>query len=65
MPRRDDPIAYEAEMGRPPARLPDDHPYAWQWEYRGTKAEREDMLERLELGKPEEPIVIAGQEEMF
>ena len=69
MPRRDDPLTYEAEMGRPPTRLPDDHPDAWQWAYRGTKAERETMLERLGGLCPEapvdEPVVIDGQEELF
>jgi hypothetical protein len=40
---------YEEVVGRPPPpRLPDDHPYAWQWEYRGTKDEREELLERLD-----------------
>lgn len=50
-------------MGRPPANLPDDHPDRWQWDYRGTKAEREALVERLDLG--EAPVVIEGQEEMF
>lgn len=38
---------YEDNVGKPPANLPDDHPDKWQWEYRGTKAERELLLERL------------------
>ena len=60
---RDPEREYEKEMGRPAARLPDDHPDAWQWDYRGTKAEREEMIDRLGLG--DEPVVIEGQEELF
>lgn len=37
---------YRAEVGDP-RNLPDDHPDKWQWDYRGTKAERETLLERL------------------
>ena len=53
---------YEAEQGRPASRLPDDHPDAWQWSYRGTKAERETLLASL---IEEEPSVIEGQEQLF
>jgi hypothetical protein len=38
---------YEAAVGREPARLPEDHPDAWQWEYRGSRQERDELLERL------------------
>lgn len=51
---------YEEEKGRPPSRIPDDHPYFWQWEYDGKN--REVLLERL--GLEEEPAVIEGQEEL-
>ena len=45
---------YEEVVGRPPPpRLPDDHPFAWQWEYRGTKEEREGLLDLLDP-QPEE-----------
>lgn len=64
MPRRDDAAFYEKEMGRPPTLLPDDHPDRWQWDYRGTKAEREELLDRLDLSD-EAPVVLDGQEEMF
>lgn len=37
---------YVAEHGAP-RNLPDDHPDRWQWEYRGTRDERETLLERL------------------
>jgi hypothetical protein len=59
--------AYERNVGHPPRNLPDDHPDRWQWEYRGTKAEREGLLERLGLPVEEElpPAVIDGQEELF
>jgi hypothetical protein len=46
---------YEKAMGRRPTRLPDDHPDAWQWDYRGTKEERDQLLELLSQGAPEEP----------
>lgn len=44
---------YEEELGRPPRNLPDDHPDRWQWEYRGSKEEREELLDRL---SPELPV---------
>lgn len=65
-PRKDEKLAaeYEQEVGHPPRNLPDDHPDKWQWEYTGTKAEREELRERL--GLPEEPpAVVEGQEELF
>jgi hypothetical protein len=65
MPRRDDPLTYEAEMGKAPARLPDEHPDAWQWAYRGTKAERTELAETLGLGEQDAPVVIDGQEDLF
>lgn len=56
---------YEANVGRPPTSLPDDHPYKWQWDYRGTKKEREQLPELLGWEDEGEPVVIDGQEEMF
>lgn len=56
---------YRQVTGREPARLPEDHPDAWQWEYAGSKADREELLERLALHEEDEPVVIEGQEEMF
>lgn len=57
--------AYLQNVGKPHANLPEDHPDHWQWEYRGTAAEREEMKIRLGLVEPEDPVVIEGQEEMF
>lgn len=37
---------YEAEVG-PVRNLPEDHPDRWQWDYRGSKDERDDLLSRL------------------
>ena len=57
---------YEEEKGRPPSRLPDDHPYAWQWSYRGGKAEFEQRMRELGLLREEgAPAKIDGQEELF
>lgn len=50
---------YEKEFGREPeTRFPDDP----DWNYRGSKAEREEMEQRFGFG--EEPVVIEGQEEL-
>lgn len=38
---------YVGNVGREPENLPNDHPDLWQWLYRGTKTEREYLLERL------------------
>lgn len=38
---------YRDNVGRDPRNLPDDHPDRWQWEYRGTREEREQLLDRL------------------
>jgi hypothetical protein len=38
---------YEENVGRPPQNLPDDHPDRWQWEYAGSKEERDELLKRL------------------
>lgn len=51
---------YEQEVGKPPENLPEDHPYRWQWDYRGTKEDRERLAELL--GEPEE---IEGQDALF
>lgn len=54
--------AYEENVGRPPRNLPEDHPDRWQWEYRGTRAERESLLGRL-LGEEIEEDEPPSQEE--
>jgi hypothetical protein len=57
---------YEAAQGRPPSRLPDDHPDAWQWAYRGGKAEYEERMGELGLlAQTGAPVKIDGQEELF
>lgn len=58
---------YREVVGKDPDALPDDHPYRWQWDYRGTKGEREELLERLELEDPDDtaPVVIDGQTDLF
>lgn len=43
MPRLED--KYRDEIGHEPPEPPDE--YRWQWEYRGTKDERESLLDRL------------------
>lgn len=59
-------ILYEQALGRPPSRLPDDHPDAWQWAYRGGKAEFEELQLKLGLVKDDGgPAKIEGQEELF
>jgi len=51
---------YKKNRGRDPeTRFPEDP----DWQYRGSKAEREAMEERF--GFKEEPVVIEGQEELF
>lgn len=52
-------------MGKEPTRLPDDHPYAWQWEYQGSPGERKELARRLGLNDDEEEVVIDGQGELF
>lgn len=37
---------YEEVMGRPPTTAPA-HPLSWQWQYRGSKAERERLAATL------------------
>jgi hypothetical protein len=49
---------YQSDVGREPSELPEDHPDRWQWDYRGTKDEREGLLERL----TEQPTVDVEQE---
>lgn len=61
---------YRESTGKEPRNLPDDHPDAWQWKYRGSKAEREALMARLGLlpravEDEEQPQVIDGQEELF
>lgn len=38
---------YEENVGHEPHNLPEDHPDRWQWLYRGSREEREHLLERL------------------
>lgn len=56
---------YRETVGKEPGRLPDDHPDAWQWDYRGTKAEREELAERFGWMEEEPPPVIEGQTDLF
>lgn len=59
-------LAYQRQVGKEPGRLPEDHPDAWQWEYRGTKAERDSLRREMGLDVVDEPApVIEGQEELF
>lgn len=52
--------SYSENTGHAPeTRFPDDP----DWNYRGTKTEREELERRF--GLTEEPIVIEGQEELF
>lgn len=52
---------YEENVGHEPRNLPDDHPDRWQWFYRGTREEREHLLERL----VELPQEVHEQEELW
>lgn len=55
MTRKSEQDRYEEVVRRPPPPgLPDDHPDAWQWKYRGTKDEREELLDRLSDAPPVE-----------
>ena len=54
---------YIRETGRDPRNLPEDHPDHWQWNYRGTKEEREALA--TTMGLTEDRPVIEGQEELF
>ncbi len=38
---------YRAEMGKDPPEPREDDPLAWQWEYRGSKKERERLAAML------------------
>jgi hypothetical protein len=54
---KDETELYRENVGRDPeTRFPDDP----DWEYRGTKAEREELAERIR-----EEAVIEGQEALF
>lgn len=49
--------------GREPPPPPDpNHPLAGQWDYKGTKSERDELREELEL---DVPPVIEGQETLL
>lgn len=54
--RRREHELYEQSVGRPPVeRVPEDHPDRWQWDYRGKRDEREELLERLDCDPVQEP----------
>lgn len=56
---------YREEVGEP-RNLPDDHPDRWQWEYQGTRAEKEDLLERLrDASQRAHDAVNQAQESLF
>lgn len=53
-------LNYIRAVGHPPRNLPPEHPDRWQWEYGGTKVEREGLLERLgqaELPPADQPAL--------
>lgn len=52
---------YRAEVGREPGRSAPDHPDAWQWEYRGSKRDREKLLERMAVSAPAPVRVEQGE----
>lgn len=52
---------YIGNVGREPENLPEDHPDRWQWLYRGSREEREHLLERL----VELPREVHEQEALF
>lgn len=57
---------YRENTGRAPRSTLEGNPLRWQWEYRGTKKEREAMALTMGLVQEEEgPVIIEGQEEMF
>lgn len=48
-------IAYEEMFGRPPSRLPEDHPDVWQWEWeRLSREERDRRLAGMFEEQPKE-----------
>jgi hypothetical protein len=47
---------YRAEMGREPPSS--EHPLAWQWDWRGTKAEKDALLDELFGREPEQPAEV-------
>ena len=53
--------AYKHNVGKEPERLPDDHPDAWQWSYKGTKGEREQLPELLGWVDETPAALIEGQ----
>lgn len=54
---------YKRNVGHEPRNLPEDHPDRWQWLYRGTREEREQLLDRL--FPPEVEGDTPTQEELF
>lgn len=54
---------YRAELGQDPPVPPEE--YAWQWEYRGTKEEREALLGRLADDDDEPREQIHQEESLF
>jgi hypothetical protein len=56
---------YTRNVGHEPRNLPDDHPDAWQWKYRGTREERQKLSDLFGIPDPDEPVVIEGQESLL
>lgn len=47
---------YQESTGHEPEeKFPLDHPDRWQWDYEGTKPERDGLLDRLEDDRGEQP----------
>ena len=57
--------AYTRAVGHEPRNLPDDHPDLWQWLYRGTPKDKEQLAAWMGLADPEEIVVIEGQESLL
>lgn len=50
---------YEEAVGHPPRNLPPGHPGRWQWLYRGTRNERDGLLDRLRVaGTARMPVCV-------
>ena len=48
--------AYKEATGREPSRLPADDPLAWQYDYQGTRDERERLEREVEGISGEPPV---------
>ena len=56
---------YMDATGREPARLPADDPLAHQWDYKGSKADRERLADEIQVGYEDEASIIDGQESLL